>query len=90
MHRFNKVAPQGWFYEAGDPSVGIFGGEWVHEDCTVLQGPGSDEAKGVDDTERQVDEPNYNGVAQVAHLLTCKDCGQEVVFEVDELVGVPE
>jgi len=25
--------PEGWYYEAPDPEVGLFGGGWVHEEC---------------------------------------------------------
>lgn len=27
--------PQGWSYEPGDPSVGIFGDAFIHEDCAL-------------------------------------------------------
>lgn len=28
-----SAQPEGWYYEAPDPEVGLFGGGWVHEDC---------------------------------------------------------
>ncbi len=28
-----STAPEGWSYEGPDPSVGIFGHLWMHDDC---------------------------------------------------------
>lgn len=29
----NRTIPAGWSFEPSDPSVGIFGHLWVHEEC---------------------------------------------------------
>lgn len=69
-----KDLPPGWSYEDGDPGVGIFGGEFVHEDCTTLAGPGYE----------------LRGVKQSEGLLTCEDCGQKVAYEDPDFIGEPD
>lgn len=84
------AAPEGWFLDRGDPSVGIFGEEWVHEDCPIVQGPGNGETKGSDHESKQITRPDYHGMSQFSHILTCKDCGEQVVFDTEEFLGVEE
>lgn len=85
-----KDLPEGWSYEGPDESVGIFGESFDHEDCTVLQGPGTGDTLGVEHFEQQFGEPDHTGVVEVGHRLTCKDCGAWTVFETKEFVGVEE
>jgi len=59
-----KSLPPGWSYEGPDPSVGIFGEEFVHEDCPTLAGPGYE----------------MIGVTQTEHSLSCNDCGKVVAY----------
>lgn len=82
--------PEGWWLEKGDPSVGIFGDQWIHDYCLVLQGPGNDETQGVEETTKQVADADRHGMAVVTYSLNCKDCGQQTVFDNEEFVGVPE
>lgn len=84
-----KDKPEGWSFEGPDPSVGIFGEEWTHEDCEVLTGPGNDECKGVTVNEIQ-GKPDNHGLALVNRQLVCVDCGEKASFTYVEYVGVDE
>jgi len=71
----NRTIPEGWSYEEGDPSVGIFGGQWIHEACewpndeppevysrawsAILSGSGS------------------SRTVLVTTILDCSGCGEE-------------
>ena len=85
-----KNIPDGWSYEGPDPTVGIFGEQWIHEDCTSLAGPGDGEMLGVDKTENQTSEIDAHGMAEVVHHLVCQDCAETATFATQEYFGVEE
>ena len=82
-----KNLPEGWSYEGPDPSVGIFGEEWFHDDCKMVNGPGNAECQGVTVNEIQ-GLPDDHGLAVVSRQLCCVDCGEKVSFVFVEFVGV--
>jgi len=86
----SSVIPEGWSVECGDPSVGIFGETWTHEDCTAVQGPGNGDLLGVDHFERKLGRPDDKGMAAFRHTLLCEDCGALAFFDVLESVGLEE
>lgn len=68
----------GFVYDAGDPSVGIFGGEWEHVSCP----------------EETADEPVLDQTIAVVrytpvllrtyHLLTCTTCATQAIVTEDD------
>lgn len=81
---------EGWYWDKGDPSVGIFGDQWVHEDCNVLAGPGYGDVQGVEDDGKQIGDVASDGTVVMLHHLKCKDCREETFVESVEFVGVEE
>lgn len=81
------MAPRGWYFETGDPSVGLFGTGWVHEDC-----PEPDEFELEDaDCVHLATWVDAHGCATFWYLLTCRDCAeQRLVIDYDYYVGLPE
>jgi hypothetical protein len=68
----------GWYYEAPDYSVGLFGGGWVHE-CEV-----DGEAEGTDERFLSSGKGSKEYVIESLYLLTCLDCGQQrIVVDTD-------
>lgn len=69
----------GWRIEPGDPTVGIFGDELIHEACTkeydegVVKGYVSGTYSG----------EGANRVIRETHLVSCRDCGVNalMIFE---------
>jgi hypothetical protein len=82
--------PDGWWFDAADPSVGIMSGQWIHDDCPTLQGPGNGQTLGVEETTTSVGGADQHGMATVTYLLDCKDCGNGVTFDNDEFVGLDD
>lgn len=74
---------RGFVYEDGDPSVGIFGGAWVHEDCPSsvphLDGPGLDVIGQMLAVVRK-DELTI----RTWSVLTCTDCAQQTLVYDDD------
>ena len=62
------IAPKGWSYEPADPSVGIFGEAFYHEDCPTPSDRYADESWPSSDVVR----------------FTCRDCGASIEFEQPE------
>lgn len=65
-HQRSASFPKGWLFEPPHPDDG-FWGEWFHEDCPAVAGPGQDELLGC--------------VAVNSKLVLCRDCGQKVELE---------
>lgn len=73
--------PEGWAYDAGDTSVGIWPC-WVHEACEA------EYERGVDHGCVGTGVIYENGMAPFRYVLECRDCGQFARFTHDEYVGV--
>jgi hypothetical protein len=61
--------PEGWIYEPGDPSVGIFGHTWIHDACL------HDLTDESEVTEIEVSALREGDYIVVTVQLTCSDCG---------------
>lgn len=78
--------PEGWSYEVGDPSVGIFGEGWVHEACPVeAPDPDHEPDQVVLSTERIDDQ-----TVRYLYRLTCYDCGATAEVAENEWEPTPE
>lgn len=77
--------PKGWYLERGDPSVGIFGHEWVHEDCNVVAGPGNGDLEGCSEIDQRIGDPDERGLVLISTTVNCHDCGAGIWFEHEEL-----
>ena len=75
--------PDGWSYEGPDPSVGIFGHAWTHEDC-----PGNIDAGEV--SEETVREWRVNDNLHELIVLTCACCAAATAVEDVNYIGPPE
>ena len=64
----NDIAPAGWSYEPSDPSVGIFGEAFYHEDCPAPFDGDAEESWPSSDVVR----------------FTCRGCGAHIEFEQPE------
>lgn len=81
-----NLAPAGWYFETGDPSVGLFGGGWVHEDC-----PAADEYELLDaECLPLATWVKPTGEATFWYLVTCLDCAQQRVVLDYDYVGPPD
>lgn len=71
----NRTIPEGWAYDEGDPSVGIFGHSWVHEACEWKNG----EQPVVYDREWSAifSGSGSNRTVMVTTILDCSGCGEE-------------
>jgi hypothetical protein len=78
---------RGFVYESGDPSVGLFGHAWSHEDCpeweTWTIGASSPDAGEVDEQQLAVTRVNAMTV-RTWYLLTCRDCGMQALVNQDD------
>ena len=54
--------PEGWSYDNG---------EWTHEDCTALAGPGRGDLVGCSVGTIKITNP-------ISYLIKCHDCGAKV------------
>lgn len=68
-----QETPEGWVYEAPDPSVGIFGEGWIHDACPAEDEHGNAdlnmaECKPI--SEERIDDHTV----RVTYRLTCIDC----------------
>lgn len=79
------MIPAGWSYDKGDPSAGIFGDQWVHEDCTALAGPGHGELEGCSEIDQRIGDPDEHGLVLISTTVNCHDCGAGIWFEHKEL-----
>lgn len=75
----NRTIPEGWSYDEGDPSVGIFGHQWVHEACEL-------EDDDPEVRESQWGSRLYSGeagsrTALVTLSLTCMVCGEQALAQ---------
>jgi hypothetical protein len=88
----NTTAPEQWSYEHGDPSVGIFGGSWVHETCPL---PDIDPDADIEVIEEVVSSTHQgNGINRtrvVTYKLTCS-CGMTTTVDDHEWdpEGIPD
>jgi hypothetical protein len=77
------VIARGFYFDAGDPSVGIFGEEWVHGDC-ALEGDG-------ESFDRRLATTRVNSVTvRDWFLVTCCDCGTQALVSRDDYDPTPE
>jgi len=84
----SSTVPKGWVYEGPDPSVGIFGEEFIHNDCPSMEvgtcdpltAEASAEIKGEGD--RRVLITNLQ--------LVCSQCGTTAVAVREDWIGPEE
>jgi hypothetical protein len=69
------TAPKGWSVDLADPSVGLYGDVWVHEECDLAS---TEEEYEVTETYEQDDQGN--GVVHVFLTLTCP-CGASTTVQ---------
>lgn len=70
---------RGFTFDAGDPSVGLFGHEWLHEECPAPDGPDEEVI------EQELATVRIDGMTiRTYWLLTCADCAQQVIVSEDD------
>lgn len=75
--------PEGWVYEQGDPSVGIFGDAWYHDDCGPVIADPARESHEVEQFEVTVVRVSDHTV-RTLYRLVCADCAAEVEVTDDD------
>lgn len=73
-------APEGWYYDAPDPSVGIFTGGWVHDPCPM--GDGVEEIETKEEMVNTTRNPE-TGEVKIEWKLTCTCGATTTVYDYD-------
>ena len=75
------VTQPGWYYKAGDPSVGLYGGGWVHDACPAAAFV--DECRDAKEDFVKADRKNAETMT-ITMRVTCAECGESFVYSFDD------
>lgn len=77
---------RGFMFDPGDPSVGIFGSEWMHEECPAWAANVTDHPDEPGEViEQELATVRLNDMTiRTYWLLTCTDCVQQVIVSADD------